>query len=168
MNQPAERLRPLGARVTGALGTLVSVELPERDFPGYQALLDHLAEILDADVEVRMVLGRACTTAARAIDQFVAALQFPYEAARGWNDFLAEFGERPVSPPLCVVVADAADLLKHEDPDLWSDLVSRVYHPRSCMSHPNTLVLADFPYRWERSMFGSAAAAEKAGNRFPR
>src|SRR5512142_3353524 len=118
-----ECLRQLGARVVDGLGRLVALELPEVEFPGYRQLMNHLLMTLDDDTELRLVLGRACTTAAKAIDQLVAALQLPYEAARGWGDLLDELGNQPVSPPVCVVVADATDLLRHEDRDLWRDLV---------------------------------------------
>ncbi len=158
-----ECLDRLGRQVVNGVGRVVALDLPGPS-PGYQELLDHLAVILDLDTEVRLVLGRACATAARTIEQFVAALQLPYGSAASWEEFLREMGGgRPVWPPECVLVAEAADLLKDEDA-LWHGLVRSSCHPPSCLGQPKTLVLADRRDRWERSAFGSAMAAEEAGN----
>ncbi len=114
-------------------------------------------------VETRLVLGSACTTAARAVDQFVAALQLPYRAARGWLDLFDALGDRSVSLREIVIVADAADLLRHEEPELWYELAANLHaRPRCLGGGWSTVVLIDMSFRWDQSRFGSAAAAEAA------
>jgi hypothetical protein len=112
------------------------------------------------ETDVRLVLGSACTTAAKAVEQFVTAMQLPYEAARGWGDFLEHLGERPASWRSYLVVADACDLLKHEDYDRWRELVEQLCSGPSCMGGGwTTLILTDHELMWEDWVFRSAAAA---------
>ncbi|MFB4320009.1 hypothetical protein [Actinomadura sp. 21ATH] len=153
-----ESIEDLVARVTAERGTMITAVVPAYRV---DVLVQRLEMVLDAafggagpDVEVRLVLGSACTTAARAVDQFVAALRLPYAAARGWGDFTDALGDRPASLRECVVVADAARLLEHEDRDLWRELVSRLHGGPHCLGGGwNTLVLADDEYAWQEWAF---------------
>ncbi|XRQ03869.1 DUF6416 domain-containing protein [Actinomadura welshii] len=121
-----------------------------------QPFIQHLEDTTD-DAEVRMVLGSACTTAARAVQQFVAALQLPYTAAGGWREFLDALGDRPASLRECVVVTDACEMLKHEDPDLWHEAVKALHGgPHHLGGGWTTLVLADDQDAWDNWAFRPA------------
>jgi hypothetical protein len=160
-------LNSLAARIIAVRGGVVVPELSDHRYLDHQAVIDRVRRLPDDEVDVRLVLGSASTTAAKAIDQFVAALQLPYEAAQGWGDFIGSFGERTGSGQQYVIVADAAELLKHEDVDLWRELIGAVCKVPSCLLPGwTTLVLADQPYRWTHSRFGTAAAAQAAASRF--
>jgi hypothetical protein len=121
------------------------------------------------DVEVRLVLGRACRTAHQAVPQIVAALQLPYHASRGWADLLAALSDREASRREVVVVADAADLLRDEELDVWRELVRSLVTPFQCLGGGwQTLVLVDSTHGWASSQFGSPAGAEAAAARSTR
>jgi len=125
-------------------------------------LVDGLRDTVDGDV--RLALGRACTTATRAVEHLTGVLQLPYAATRGLGDFLDALGDRPSAERRWLVVADAAELLRHEEHEVWLDLVRDLFGGPHCLGGGwSTLVLVDDPYGWERSRFGTAAAAEAAG-----
>ncbi|MET7397070.1 hypothetical protein ABZS66_26650 [Dactylosporangium sp. NPDC005572] len=144
----------LVARITKSPGALIALAVHRYEYD------DLLGELRRSDVAVRMVLGGACTTAARTVDQLSVALQLRFAASRGWGDLLDEFGERPVSAREIVVVVDACDLLRHEEPELWGELLTLLRDGPRCMGGGwTTVVLLDDPYRWEQSRFGSPEAA---------
>lgn len=148
-------------RVTSRKGQAYAVEL-SADL--LQDLLDRM-ELTDAgaDVDVRLALGAACTTAARTVDQFVAALQLPYAASRGWEDMFHQLGEGGTSHRSYVFVADAGELLRHEEFELWHRLVDEVRGGPYCLGGGwTTVILVDDEYGWSRSRFGTAVAAEEA------
>ena len=63
-----------------------------------------LVPLLEADERVGRIVGVA---------------RSPFDpASRGWEDMLDHFGERSTSERMYVVVADAADLLRHEETDV--------------------------------------------------
>ncbi|MEV5828280.1 hypothetical protein AB0L25_22255 [Spirillospora sp. NPDC052242] len=153
----------LTARVIDECGTLITVEL---DGSKVGELVRRLARALDAafgdepdEVTVRMALGSACTTAAKTIEQFVAALQLPYEATRGWGDFREALDDRSAKAE-CVVITDASQLLKYEDYDLWQELIDGLspHDQRSgCLYRGwRTLVLVDHEFRWNEWVFRTA------------
>lgn len=151
----------VAVRVLAACGDVLALELgPDH----LQPLLDRLdLEIDDERVTLSLVLGAACTTAARTVDQFVTAMRLPYAASRGWADLLEHLGDRSVSRREYVIVADAADLLRFEEPGLWHRLMFEVAAGPFCLGGGwTTLVLIDDGYNWSRSRFGSAAGAERA------
>ncbi|MEU8802145.1 DUF6416 domain-containing protein [Spirillospora sp. NPDC048819] len=120
-----------------------------------QPFIGRLVDTMD-DTDVRIVLGSACTTAARAVQQFVAALQLPYNAAGGWREFLDHLGERPASLRECVVVTDACQMLKHEDADLWHEAVKSLHGgPHHLGGGWSTLVLADDAFAWDTWVFNA-------------
>ncbi|GIJ60215.1 hypothetical protein [Virgisporangium aurantiacum] len=144
-------------RVSSRKGRAYAVEL------GAHLLEDLRYEMQFTDADVRLVLGAACTTAARAVDQFVAALQLPYPASRGWEDMFHQLGEGGTSRRRYVFVADAGELLRHEEPELWYRLVADVRGGPYCLGGGwTTVVLVDDEYGWSRSRFGTATAAEDA------
>jgi hypothetical protein len=148
----------LAGRIAAARGKVLALDVPPER---YQALVDELD--LAADADVRLVLGAACTTAARTVEHLTAALQLRYEATRGWQDLLEVMGDRPVSLRRYVVIVDAAQLLRHEDRDRWHELVGELRSGPHCMGGGwSTLVLADHPWSWEASAFHSAGAAQTA------
>jgi hypothetical protein len=156
----------LVARVIDECGTVVTIELdPWKVDELVQRLIGTMYTKFDDEfneVAVRMVLGSACTTAARAIEQFVAALQLPYGAARGWADFTDALSDRPAGLRECVVVVDAAQLLKHEVYDLWQSLVDDLHHDHrsGCLGRGwSTLVLVDNEIEWQEWVFKSARRA---------
>jgi hypothetical protein len=158
-----DELAGLVERVSSRKGQAYAVEL------GAHRLQDllHRIELTDVepggDVDVRLALGAACTTAARTVDQFVAALQLPYPASRSWEDMFDQLGEGGTSRQLYVFVADAGELLRHEEPELWHRLVDGVRGGPYCLGGGwTTLVLVDDEYGWSRSRFGTAAGAEEA------
>lgn len=117
-------------------------------------LVQRLDDVLDG-ADVRMVLGSACTTALKAVQQFVAALQLPYPAARGWTEFLEHLGERPASLRQCIVVTDACRLLKHEDYDVWRELTGTLRGGPYCLGGGwFTLALVDDEYSWQKWTHG--------------
>ncbi|WP_433475626.1 hypothetical protein ACQPZP_00490 [Spirillospora sp. CA-142024] len=145
-------------------GRLAAVDLSGDESWELVNRLDIVLDLVLGDArgcaDARLVLGSACTTATKAVEQFVTALQLPYDAARGWGDFLEHLGERPASARSYVVVADACDLLKHEDYDRWRELVERLCSGPSCMGGGwSTLVLADHELMWEDWVFRSAVDA---------
>ncbi|GIJ71096.1 barstar family protein [Virgisporangium ochraceum] len=162
---PAD-LAAVAVRVIGGRGDVLALELAPDHL---QPLLDRLDwEIDDDRVTCRLVLGAACTTAARTVEQFVAAMQLPYAASRGWADLLDHLGDRAVNRREYVVVADAADLLRHEDPGLWHRLVRDLAAGPFCLGGGwTTLVLVDDAYSWSCSRFGSAVGAERAARDLP-
>jgi hypothetical protein len=152
-------------RVTSRKGQAYGVELGAHQL---QDLLDRV-ELTEtepgahAETDVRLVLGAACTTAARTVDQFVAALQLPYAAGRSWEDMFHQLGEGGTGRRRYVFVADAGELLRHEEPELWHRLVDDVRGGPYCLGGGwTTVVLVDDEYGWSRSRFGTAAAAEEA------
>jgi len=129
------------------------------------AVRDQALDLSDdhRQVQVRLVLGRACRTVHRAVPHLVAALQLPYSASRGWSDFLEAMDDRAGTLREFVIVVDAADLLRDEDLDAWRELVSSLSMPYMCLGGGwRTLVLVDSAVGWELSRFGSAAGAEAA------
>jgi len=139
----------------------LAVEVHEVD-----TLVDALrsAAVLDgsapSDIDVRLVLGRACTTAARTVDQFAVALQLSYAASRGWGPLLDAFGERSASIREIVIVVDACKLLRHEEPELLQELCSMLRSPLRCPGGGwTTVALIDNETAWQRSRFQSAHAA---------
>jgi hypothetical protein len=161
MTDAAADVSALIERVTSRKGQAYAVELGAHRL---QDLLDRV-ELTDAeaDVDVRLALGAACTTASRTVDQFVAALQLPYAASRGWEDMFYQLGEGGTSRRRYVFVADAGELLRHEEPELWHRLVDDVRGGPYCLGGGwTTVVLVDDEYGWSRSRFGTAADAEEA------
>ncbi|MBE1533672.1 hypothetical protein [Actinomadura algeriensis] len=162
-----DSIAPHIARVIDECGAVVMMEL---DADRVEELIQRLGAALDAalgdeftEVTVRMVLGSACTTAAKAIDHFVAALQLPYGATQGWTEFREALADRSAKAE-CVVVTDASQLLEYEDYDLWQDLVDNLHHDQrsGCLYRGwNTLVLVDTPHRWNEWAFRSHTAAER-------
>ncbi|OLT10894.1 hypothetical protein BJF79_25335 [Actinomadura sp. CNU-125] len=160
-------LDPLIARVIDECGEVVIMEL---DADRVEELIQRLGPALDAalgdeftEVTVRIVLGSACTTAAKAIDHFVAALQLPYGATQGWTDFREALDDRSAKAE-CVVVVNASQLLKYEDYDLWQELVDNLHHDQrsGCLYRGwNTLVLVDTPNGWSEWAFRSYTAEER-------
>ncbi|MGK5558401.1 barstar family protein [Actinomadura kijaniata] len=164
-----DRIDALVERVLDERGKMMALEVsgPEVDQFVWRldAALDGAFGHITSDVRVRMVLGSACTTAAKAVDQIVAALQLPYPAARGWGDLLDALGDRPVSRRECVVVADASELLRHEDHDRWRELVDTLRGGPYCLGGGwSTLVLADHRFAWERWVFRSVAEVPGLGS----
>ncbi|WP_238006742.1 hypothetical protein KZZ52_24130 [Dactylosporangium sp. AC04546] len=150
----------LVARIMKSPGHLIALAVNGYE---YDELIGGLRHEAGSDIAVRMVLGGACTTAARAVDQFVVALQLRFTASRGWGDLLSEFGETPVSAREIVVVVDASGLLRHEEPELWGELLTFLRDGPRCMGGGwTTVVLLDDAYSWERSRFGSPEAAVAA------
>lgn len=99
----------------------------------------------------------------RALEQFAAALQLRYGAARTLGEFCDSVGERSAAYRQCVIVADAADLLAGESEGLWRVLVQELFSGPHCMGGGwSTLVLVDDRDAWEKSLFGSAANAQRA------
>ncbi|MFF5234817.1 hypothetical protein [Dactylosporangium sp. NPDC000521] len=155
-----DALHALVTRIASARGKVVVVEVPP---DRVQDLVDELqAAAYEDEADVRLVLGAACTTAARAVEHLAGVLQLPYAASRGWLDLLGAVGDRAASLRQCLVVADAADLVRHEDEDRWHELVAALSGGPSCLGGGwNTLVLADHPWRWEDTPFRSAANAQR-------
>ncbi|GAB3869616.1 hypothetical protein GCM10027610_129530 [Dactylosporangium cerinum] len=142
-------------------GHFVAVELTHDEFQEFVDEVQTAAYVEDADL--RVVLGAACTTAARTVEHLCGVLQLPYAASRGWHDMLEAIGDRAASLRQFVVILDATDLLKHEEQDLWHELIGHLHGGPSCMGGGwNTLVLADDPCRWEMTPFRTAAGAEQA------
>ncbi|MGP4027893.1 DUF6416 domain-containing protein [Actinomadura sp. 3N407] len=130
-----------------------------------QPFIRRLKDTMD-DTDVRMVLGSACTTAARAVQQFVAALQLPYKAAAGWQEFLDQLDDEPASRRLCVVVTDACQMLKHEDADIWHEAVKSLHGgPHHLGGGWSTLVLVDDASAWDNWVFESATDIPPPGRR---
>ncbi|TDB89215.1 DUF6416 domain-containing protein [Actinomadura sp. 7K534] len=110
--------------------------------------IEHLGDAL-AGTDVRMALGSACTTAVKAVQHLVAALQLPYDAAEGWREFFDHLGEG-TSLRRCVVVTDACQMLEYEDPDVWHEFVTSLHGGPHCLGGgSSTLVLLDDPFAWE-------------------
>lgn len=158
-----DRIDALIARVIDECGSVVVMEL---DPCKVEELVQRLTRELDAafgdaatEVTVRTVLGSACTSAVRTIEQFVAALQLPYGAMRGWEDFWEALSDRSAKAE-CVVITDASRLLEHEDYELWQGLVDALYpHDQrsGCLYRGwRTLVLVDDGDRWDEWVFRSA------------
>lgn len=144
----------LADRVQQKRGTMLALAL---DPPEVRKFIEHLDWTFDGP-DVRMVLGSACTTVARAIPQFVAALQLPYDAAFSTDDFFDHLDD--VSRRRCIVVTDACSLLKYEDVDVWADFVLSLYGGPYCMGGGwSTLVLVDQPHAWEDWAFRSTPHA---------
>lgn len=159
-----DRIDVLTERVAALPGRALRLDLSGDEC---SELADRLDIVLDDErggAQVRSVFGAACTTAAKTVDQFVAALQLPYRATRGWTDFLAALGERPASRRSCLVIADACQLLKHEDHDRWRELVQELSGGPYCLGGGwSTLVLADHEASWRHWVFRSAATAPSPG-----
>lgn len=152
-----DRLDVLVEQIVGRRGRVLAVELSGEDASELVTRLDIALDDARGGAEVRMVLGAACTTAAKAIEQFTSALQLPYQASRGWTDFLERLGDRPVSVRQCVIVSDACRLLAYEDCDRWQELVSDLHGGPYCMGGGwSTLILADHRTGWEHWTFGEA------------
>jgi len=159
-----DHIRPLIREIHARRGRPTVVALSTSQV---QTVVDRLYYDIDDDrVEVRLLLGRAATTASAAGAQIVAALQLPYIASHSWDDLLAEIDERSVSRREFVVVADAADLLRDEDPDKWRELVWSMCGGPYCLGGGwQSVVLIDEPLRWEQSRFGGVAGARAAVER---
>jgi hypothetical protein len=158
-----DRLAAIARRVSMERGEVYAVEVAGDEVP---ELVNRLRSAFADEVDVRVVLGTACTTAIRAVEQIVAALQLPYPATRGWADLLAHLDDRPAALRRCVVVADAAELLKHEDLDRWRELIARLHsEPDGLGGGFGTLVLADHELMWAQSTFDAAAGAQEAAGR---
>jgi hypothetical protein len=156
-----ERLDEFAARIVAARGRVHALDLAAWES---SSLIERISWAAGDGVNVALVLGAACTTATKAVDQFVAALQLPYSAARGWADFLESLGNRASALRQIVVVADAAQLLKHEDVERWQELVAELRDGPRCMGGGwNTLALVDHEVMWAQSVFGSSAGAQAAG-----
>ncbi|WP_026402096.1 hypothetical protein [Actinomadura rifamycini] len=153
----------LTARVIDECGALVIMKADPSDTDDLVRRLDRDLDAAFGDesteVTVRMVLGSACSTAARAIEHFVAALQLPYAATRGWTDFGEALNDRSTNAE-CIVITEATQLLKHEDYDLWQELVDGLGphdHRSGCLYRGwRTLVLIDTEFRWNEWVFNSA------------
>jgi hypothetical protein len=158
-------LEALAEEVAGVHGRPVMVALGGEDV---WELVRRLSSVRGHDInsEVRMVLGSACTTATRAVEQFVTALEMPYAASHGWADFFDQLGERGVAARQYLVVADASSLLKYEDYERWKELVEYVCGGPYCLGGGwTTLVLADYAHRWDDWVFQAAAEAAPPGRR---
>ncbi|MFC5746927.1 hypothetical protein [Actinomadura rugatobispora] len=158
----ADRVDALVARVMDRPGRAITLNLPPYEVGEFVRRLDIALDKVYGDdvfdIAARLVLGSACTTAAKAVDQFVAALQLPYTAARGWGDFMEALADRPSSRGECVVVADASQLLKYEDFDRWRELVQSLRSGPFCMGGGSrTLVLIDDEFMWQDWAFTSMA-----------
>ncbi|XVQ06466.1 hypothetical protein ACQP1W_27835 [Spirillospora sp. CA-255316] len=152
-------LEVLAEEVAGVHGRPVVVDLGGEDVWKLVLRL-HALRGHDFNSEIRMVLGSACTTAARAVEQFVTALELPYAASQGWTDFFDQLGERGVGARQYLVVADASSLLKYEDYERWKELVERICGGPYCLGGGwTTLVLADAAYRWDDWMFRATVEA---------
>ncbi|MBF9131354.1 hypothetical protein I0C86_20650 [Plantactinospora sp. S1510] len=142
-------------QVIAARGRVCAIDLPARQVTSFIGRLEIALDIDDnfvADVEVRMVLGGACTTRAAAVDQFVAALQLPYRARYGWYELLSQLGGTWPSSRQCIVVVEATRLLASEDRDTWRELVGRLHGGPRCFGGGwTTLVLADEAAAWRKS-----------------
>lgn len=155
----------LADQVLAVRGGLVAVSLDDEPDALIDAIRDQALDLGEdhREVHVRLVLGQACRTAHQAVPHLVAALQLPYAASRGWSDLLGALSDRAASRREVVVVADATDLLRHEDLDTWRELVRSLITPYLCLGGGwQTLVLVDDAGRWAHSRFGSAAEAEAA------
>ncbi len=158
-------LAATATRVRRSYGDVLALELSAEDL---QPLIDRVDAEIDDGIyvdrtKVRMVLGAACTTAARAVDQFVVAQQLPYPATRGWEDMLDHMFDRIVSRRQFVFVADAGDLLRYVESDVLHRLVSQVKSGPHCLGGGfTTVILVDDDHGWSTSRFGSAAATEAA------
>jgi hypothetical protein len=149
-----DRLAAIARRVSMEPGEVYAVEVPGDEVPD---LVHRLRTAYAGEVDVRVVLGAACPTAIRAVEQFVAALQLPYPAIRGWADFLGYLEDRPAALRQCVLIADAAELLKHEELDRWRELVAGLHNgPEFLGGGFSTLVLADHELMWAQSTFDAA------------
>jgi hypothetical protein len=158
----------LADRVLAVRGGLLAVTLDDEPDPLVDAIRDRALDLSDGhrEVRVRLVLGRACRTVHQAVPHLVAAFQLPYVASRGWSDLIEALDDRATSRREVVVVADAADLLCHEDLDTWRELVRSLFTPYLCLGGGwQTLVLVDSDGGWALSRFGSAAGAEAAATR---
>ncbi|WP_067832714.1 barstar family protein [Actinomadura kijaniata] len=164
-----DRTDALVERVLGERGKMMALEVSGPEVDEFVQRLDLALDVAFGGtvsyVGARMVLGSACTTAAKAVDQIVAALQLPYSAARGWGDLLDALGDRPVSRRECVVVADASQLLRHEDHDRWRELVGALHGGPYCLGGGwSTLVLADHGFAWQDWVFRSVAEVPGLGS----
>jgi hypothetical protein len=138
------------SQVAKSWGQMVALNSSaERVWP----LVQRLDDVLDS-ADVRLVLGSACTTAMKAVQQFVAALQLPYAAAQSWTEFVKHLDNRPASRQQCIVVADACRLLKHEDHEVWRELTEALHSGPHCLGGGwSTLVLLDEETAWEEWAF---------------
>jgi hypothetical protein len=166
--QEDPELCALAARLARSPGQPIAVELHADRVQAlaYQTEIEIDLTYQPGDIirpeTVRLVLGSAATTCMKAVDQFVAALQLPYAASRGWAELIEEIGDRSTGNRQLVLIADAGQLLKYEDRDRWRELVRALYGGPHCLGGGWTsVVLLDDEYGWERSRFGSAAAAEQ-------
>lgn len=148
------------ARVAKSPGETVAFISPE---DGAWPLVQRLNAILDGS-DVRMVLGSACTTALKAVQQFTAALQLPYAAAQGWTEFIEHLGDRPASLRQCIVIADACQMLKYEDHDVWRRLAEVLPSgPHHMGGGASTLVLVDDETAWGEWAFRTIADVRPQG-----
>jgi hypothetical protein len=155
-----DRYDLLAEEIDAVRGSVRAVNLPGDEAWELTMRLNILMDTGPYDPVVRMVLGSACTTAAKTIEQFVVALQLPYAAARGWSDFLEHLGGWSASRRQCLVVAEACGLLRYEDPDRWQELVYNLYGGPHCLGGGwSTVVLADHESAWEGWEFQAVADA---------
>lgn len=147
-------------------GQLVAVEVLDRE--QVSELIARLPAIygsgfdIDGGADVRLALGAASSTLARALEHFAAVMQLPYGAARTLWQFSEAVGDRPSGYRSCVVVADAVELLADESAVIWRALVDELVGRPRCMGGGwDTLVLVDDRNSWTSSRFGSAAGAER-------
>src|SRR5262249_7221200 len=128
-----------------------------------QALIEQLGStdlVRDDNIDIRIVVGRACTTAARAIEHLVAALQLPYSAATSLDDFVVALGDRPSALRQIVLIGDAARFLVDEPTQTWRLVVDRLVDGHRCMGGGwSTLVLIDSAEHWRTSRLEAARAA---------
>jgi hypothetical protein len=164
MTDGPDDLTPVVERICGRKGQVCALDLSPlllQDLLSAMPLVEGDRPVYEIDT--RLVLGAACTTAARAVDQVVAALQLPYLASRGWEDMFQQLGDRAASHRSYVFVADAGELLRYEELQLWHRLVAELRGGPYCLGGGwTTLVLVDDGYGWSRSRFGTAARAEEA------
>lgn len=123
--------------ITANPGQVVAVEVLDRE--RVSDLVARLQSIyrygfdVDDGADVRLALGSASSTLERALEQFAAAMQLPYGAARTLWQFSEAVGERPSGYRSCVVVADAVELLADEDEVIWRALADQLVGRPRCM-----------------------------------
>ncbi|WP_238011218.1 hypothetical protein KZZ52_57300 [Dactylosporangium sp. AC04546] len=157
----------LAERVLTTRGRTIIADLTPDRFDDLASEVDASLDLIagGGHFDIRFALGTACTTVARTIEHLTAALQLPYQATRGWSDFVSSIGDRAASLNQWLIVYNAADLLRHEDEDRWHELVAALGSEPSHMGGGcSTLVLLDDPWRWEQSRFGNTRKTQAAAD----
>jgi hypothetical protein len=160
VSQPAE----IAERILASYGSMLALELPS---VAIQSVLEQLwssDRVVSDNVDIRIVVGSACTTAARAVEHLVAALQLPYSATTSLDDVLDALLDRPSALRQIVMIGDAARFLVDEPLALWHRVADRLVDGHRCMGGGwSTLVLIDSADHWRASRFGAASAVPIPG-----